>query len=251
MQLVENSRIVFQGNHKQNDSMWSFSQTRWEFLASGMNQFEDLTMFFLKKAHFTLPCAFFDEEKYFLNIKVILINKGYLWSDQDKIMYGKLQTWRNLIHKKIKALNWKADYPFPHEYIIIIFKKRRPKWIECIFSPQLICYLNYLESVIKRILSFSLFGKEISDSQGVIRFYGWMRLNHSSIFLTQVLVRPMEKKTPPVSNPWKITSTRNSAGDFRDWHHSLNLSIGSERKLEIQTLSSVPKNLYDLIAPTA
>lgn len=71
-----------------------------------MNQFEDVTMFyFLKKAHFNLPLAHFDEEKYFLNIKVILINKEYLWSNQDKVFYGKLQTLRNLIHKKIKALN--------------------------------------------------------------------------------------------------------------------------------------------------
>lgn len=70
-----------------------------------MNQFEDVTMFFLKKAHFNLPCTLFDEEKYFLNIKVILINKEYLWSNQDKVLYGKLQPLRNLIHKKIKALN--------------------------------------------------------------------------------------------------------------------------------------------------
>lgn len=104
---------------------------------------------------------------------MILINKEYLWSDQDKAMYGKLQTWRNLIHKKIKALNWKADYLFPYEYIIIIWEnKKRPKWIKCIFSPQLICNLNYLEKVIRRNSSFSLFGEEISKSQHVTLFHG-------------------------------------------------------------------------------
>lgn len=91
-----------------------------EFLARKMNQFEGFAMLFLKKAHFNLPHALFDEEKYFLNIKVILINKEYLWSDQNKVMYRKLQTLRNSIHKKIKALNWEVDYPFPYEYLIII-----------------------------------------------------------------------------------------------------------------------------------
>lgn len=66
--------------------MWNFSQSRWEFLARKMNQFEDLTVFFLRKAHFNLLRAPFDEEKYFLYIKVILINKEYFWSDQDKVM---------------------------------------------------------------------------------------------------------------------------------------------------------------------
>lgn len=51
-----------------------------------MNQFEDLTMFFLRKSHFNFLRAPFDEEKYFLYIKGILINKEYFWSDQDKVM---------------------------------------------------------------------------------------------------------------------------------------------------------------------